>query len=55
MRHMTTLKISGLLLCSLVLAGNAVAQEKAVARIKRLYEEVGRKIELSERGSEESA
>ena len=30
------------------------AQEKSVERIKRLYEEIGKKIELSEKGIEES-
>ncbi len=43
-----------LLLCSLLLAVNVSAQEKAVAEIRRLYEEIGQKIELSEQGGDES-
>jgi hypothetical protein len=56
MRHRPLPFKVALLFCSLLLAGNAaaVAQEKAVAEIKRLYEEVGRRIELSERGGDES-
>jgi hypothetical protein len=44
-----------LLLCALVATTNAVdAQDKAVDRIKRSYEQIREKIELSERGVEES-
>ncbi len=57
MSHRLTAFKLVLLFCFLFLVGNtaAIAQEKAVAQIKRLYEEIGQKIELSERGSEESA
>lgn len=46
-----------LLFCFLFIAGNAVsvrAQEKAVEQIRKLYEEIGKRIELSEQGIEES-
>ncbi len=45
-----------ILACAFFFAGNVVkAQEKDVAQIRCMYEEVGKRIELSEQGVEESS
>jgi hypothetical protein len=44
------------LLCCLVLTGysHIAAQDRAIERIRRMYDEIGKKIELAEKGVEES-
>lgn len=54
-RRLLGFKFVALAFIFLILASAAVsAQEKAVERVRRLYEEIGKKIELSENGTEDS-